>query len=78
MGELPYGLRAFQRAKIGPQDTQLNTTSCTFLPKIKLNTAKPVINCHSKRRQNIGFQDRLSLDAGEHSAGAFCNTFDLH
>ena len=52
------GFRAFQRAKLSPQDTQLNTISCNFLPKIKLNTVKPVLNGHSK-------EYRLSLNAGQ-------------
>ena len=51
------GFRAFQRAKMSPQDTQLNTLSCIFLPKIKLNTVKPVLSGHLK-------EDRLSLNAG--------------
>ena len=29
------------------------------------NTVKPVLSGHSKRRQKIGFQDRLSLNAGQ-------------
>ena len=45
-------------------------------------TEKPVLNGHSKRRPNIGFQDRLSLNAGqsiaECSKRAFCFIFDLH
>ena len=28
-------------------------------------TVKPVLSSHSKRRPNIGFQDRLSLKAGQ-------------
>ena len=28
-------------------------------------TVKPVLSGHSKRRQKIGFQDRLSLNAGQ-------------
>ena len=28
-------------------------------------TVKPVLSSHSKRRQKIGFQDRLSLNAGQ-------------
>ena len=28
-------------------------------------TVKPVLNVHSKRRQKIGFQDRLLLNAGQ-------------
>ena len=42
------GFRVFQRAKPSPQDRQLNTITCIFLPKIKLNTVKPVLNGHSK------------------------------
>ena len=33
--EAENGFRAFQKAKQSPQDTQLNTISCIFLPKIK-------------------------------------------
>ena len=55
--------RAFQRAEMSPQDTQLNTVSCIFLPKIKLNTVKHVLSGHSKRRPKLGFQDPLSLNA---------------
>ena len=32
---------------------------------IVICTVKPVLSGHSKRRQKIGFQDRLSLNAGE-------------
>ena len=31
---------------------------------ISLNTVKPVLSGHSKRRPKIGFQDRLSLNEG--------------
>ena len=31
----------------------------------QLNTVKPVLSGHSKRRTKIGFQDRLSLNAGQ-------------
>ena len=57
------GFRAFQRAEMSPQDTQLNTISCIFLLKIKFNTN--VLSGYSKRRPNIGFQDQLSLNAGQ-------------
>ena len=43
---------------------------------------KPVLSGHSKRRSKIGFQNQLSLNAGqsiaEYSLGAFCNILDLH
>ena len=42
------GFRAFQRVKMSPQDTQLNTISCIFRLKLKLNTVKPVLSGHSK------------------------------
>ena len=29
------------------------------------NTVKPVLSGHTKRRQKIGFQDQLSLNAGQ-------------
>ena len=42
------GFRAFQMAKLSPQDTQLNTISGIFLSQIKLNTEKkPVLSGHS-------------------------------
>ena len=53
----------------------------------KVGTVKPVLSGHSKGRPKIGLQDQLSFNAGqkycrmlqgEHSAIAFCNTFDLH
>ena len=31
----------------------------------KCSTVKPVLSSHSKRRAEIGFQDRLSLNAGQ-------------
>ena len=52
------GYRAFRRAKMSPLDTQLNTISCIFLPKIKLNTVTSL-----KKILKISFQDRLSLNA---------------
>ena len=50
---------------------------------ICLCTVKPVLIGHSKRRPKIGFQDQLSLNAGQKycrmlQGGAFCNSFDLH
>ena len=37
----------------------------TGLAKIFRDTVKPVLRCHSKRRTKIGFQDQLSLNAGQ-------------
>ena len=34
------GFRAFHRAKMSPQDMQVNPISCIFLPKIKLNSLR--------------------------------------
>ena len=51
-------LRAFQRAKMSPAETQLNTISCILLPKIKFNAVKPVLSGHLK-------EDRLMLNAGQ-------------
>ena len=34
-------------------------------PSINAHTVKPVVNGHSIRRPKIGFQDRLSLNAGQ-------------
>ena len=43
---------------------------------------KPVLSRHSRRRPKIGFQDGLSLNAGQSTAECslrvFCNTFTLH
>ena len=50
-GVNPYGrkwFRALQRAKLSPQDMQLNAISCIFLPKSKLNTVQPGLSGHSK------------------------------
>ena len=47
-------------------------------------TVKPALRGQSKRRPKNGFQDRLSLNAGQKysriifSKRAFCNTFDFH
>ena len=40
------GIRAFKRAKIGPQDTQLNTIKLHCSSKIKFDTVKPVLSDH--------------------------------
>ena len=45
---------AFQRAKMSPQDTQINTISCIFHRNIKLNTK---LSGHSNRRPKYGFND---------------------
>ena len=42
------GFRAFQRAKLSPQDMLLNTISGIYLPKTKSNTVKPILRDHSK------------------------------
>ena len=36
-----------------------------LLVKLSKTTVKPVLSGHSKRRAKIGFQDRLSLNAGQ-------------
>ena len=47
------------------------------------DTVKPVLSGHSKQTPKIGFEDPLSLNAGQkycrmqNPMGAFCNTFDL-
>ena len=38
------GFRAFHRAIMSSQDTQVNTVGCIMLPKAKLNTLRPY-NC---------------------------------
>ena len=43
-----------------------------------VDTVKTVLSDHSKRRPKFDFQDQLSLNAGQKSKRAFCNTFDLH
>ena len=40
-----------------------------------LYTVKPVLNSHSKGRPKIGFQDRLSLNAGLFEHSAILSTF---
>ena len=50
---------------MSPQDTQLNTISCFFLPKIKFHVNTNELSGHSKRRPKYGFQDRLLLNAGQ-------------
>ena len=47
---------------MSPQDTKHYLLH--FLPKIELNTVKPVLSSHSKRPK-LGFQDQLSLNAGQ-------------
>ena len=42
---------------MSPQDTQLNTISCIFLPKINFNS----LSGHSKRRPNIVFKTDYRL-----------------
>ena len=42
-----------------------NRTNHTFLAMKSRSTVKPVLRGHSKRRQKIGFQDRLSLNIGQ-------------
>ena len=54
------GFRAFQKAKMSPQDMQLNNISCIFLKK-----SIKYCSSHSKRRPKIDFQDRLSLNADQ-------------
>ena len=65
------GFRAFQRTQV----TLLNTISCIYLPKVKLNKVKIVLSVHSKRRPEIGFQDRLSLSIAECTLSAILTTF---
>ena len=36
-----------------------------LLVKLSKTTVKPVLSGHLKRRTKIGFQDRLSLNAGQ-------------
>ena len=59
------GFMAFQRAEMSPQGTQLNTISYIFPSSLKLNTVKPVLSGHSKRRPKLGFQNQISLNVGQ-------------
>ena len=65
------GIRAFQRAKLSSQDMQLNTISSIFLPQIKLNAEKTCLKRPLKKKTKIGFQDQLSLHAGQ----KYCRMF---
>ena len=38
------------------------------------HTVKPALSCHSKRRAKIGFQNRLSLNAGQ----KYCRMLQEH
>ena len=50
---------------MSPQGTQLNTISYIFPSSLKLNTVKPVLSGHSKRRPKLGFQNQISLNVGQ-------------
>ena len=54
------GFRAFQRDKVSPQNAQINTISCIFLPKIKLNTVKR-LKRPLKKKTEIGFMTDYRL-----------------
>ena len=43
------GFRAFHRAKLGSQTTQINTTGCIFLPKIQIKYFKTLYLCKVER-----------------------------
>ena len=59
------------RAKVGKGGINTITCSSIFLPKIKLNTVKPVLSRRSKRSKNV-FKTNYGLmqvkSIGEHSA----------
>ena len=57
-------LEHFKGLKRVKTSKQLITISF-FSSKIKLNTVKPVLSGHSKRRPKIDFQDQLPLNAGQ-------------
>ena len=65
------GFGAFQRAKLSPLDTQIDTFSGFFLPQIKLNTGKTCLKRPLKKKTKIGFQDQSSLNAGQ----KYCRMF---
>ena len=48
-----------------PAGTPMVTRHCMMTGVIIWLTVKPVLSGHSKRRRKIGFQDRLSLNAGQ-------------
>ena len=64
----------FQMAKMSAQYTQLNTISCVFFQKIKLNTN--VSSGQSKRSFKTDYRSMQVKSFAER--GPFCNTFDLH
>ena len=53
--------RCFVIPDLGSNCLQLQKTSHL----LEGNTVKPVLSGHSKRRPKIGFQDQLSLNAGQ-------------
>ena len=53
--------RCFVIPDLGSNCLQLQATSHL----LEGNTVKPVLSGHSKRRPKIGFQDQLSLNAGQ-------------
>ena len=77
------GFRAFQRAKLSPQDTQLSTIRCIFLQQIKLSIEKTFLKLPLKKKSKIGFKTDYRLMQVKSIAecskgGPFCNIFDLH
>ena len=48
-----------------PSSGRLNATATACYSSLSYFTIKPVLSGHSNRRPKIGFQDRLSLNAGQ-------------
>ena len=53
-----------------------NSEMCLY---VELKSSKTCVKWSLSKRPKIGFQDQLSLNAGQkyYRRGAFCNTFDL-
>ena len=63
-----FGLQQFPTSLIGPGSLMANMSNMiqqgNHNSKI-LYTVKPIVSHHSKRRPKVGFQDQLSLYAGQ-------------
>ena len=64
-----------------PQNTEFRNNPIELgLPYEFGQCSKTCVKWSHSKRLKIGFQDQLSLNAGQKycKRGAFCNTFDLH
>ena len=57
--------RAFQRAKMIPQDTQRTTIRCRCLPKNPIKCSKTCLKRQLKKKTKFSFQARSSRNAGQ-------------